>query len=151
MTRQQGDGAILGAYNHLNLRPEIIQERQKRVIEKRYNENRPVYFRGRILNLEEEVANRILRNIRAHKVRGGLCSDITNCKSQMFACLDCELQIDDANDLDYFEEQVTLWKNKIDKFKEYPLMSEVAKYNYKLHLKHANNIKFHIKEVESNA
>lgn len=150
MTRQQGDAAIIGAYNHLNLRPEVIQERQKKVIEKRNDESRPVYFRGRILNLEDEVSNRILRNIRAHKVRGGLCRDIINCKSKMFACLDCELQIDDADDLSYFEEQVTMWKEKLNNFREYPMMSKVAKYNYELHLRHANNIKLFIKGVENN-
>ena len=152
MVKLKGDAVIIESYNHLNLTPEVMHKKQRKVIEKHNNESRPAYFRGRMLNLEKEVADRILRNVRAHKVPGGLCRDIiTNCESKMFACLDCDMHIDDVDDLPYFEEQIILWKEKMINFTAFPLMLENAKYNYSLHLRHANNIKCTIKEVENNA
>lgn len=151
MTDHGDYGSIFDSYNHMDLRPKALQEFQKKVIDKRNSENKPIYFRGRILNLEDTVAERILKNVRAHKVRGGLCSDITNCRSKVFACLDCEYQIDDVEDLPYFEEQVVLWQEKMNKFKDYPDMYKIAKYNYKLHLQHKNNIISYLTEVVEHA
>jgi len=62
-------------------------------------------------------------------VRGGICSDITGCKSDMWNCLDCEFFVPDAEQLDYYEEQVTFWREKSVRFSDFPIIKGNAERN----------------------
>jgi integrase len=134
MTGHHGNAMILNSYNHLNLLPETIIEKQEYVLQETDNrENRYVLFGGRILIMNESLEKRLLRNLRAHKVRGGICSDITGCKSDMWNCLDCEFFVADAEQLDYYKEQIVLWRDKSIRFSSFPIIKGNADRNAELY------------------
>ena len=120
----------MNSYNHLDLMPETIIKKQKYVLQETGGqENRYILFGGRILNMDEQLENRLLRNLRAHKVRGGICSDITGCKSDMWNCLDCKFFVPDADQLDYYKEQAALWRDKSVRFSDFPIIKGNAERN----------------------
>ena len=130
MTGHHGDAMLLASYAHLDLKPETLVEKQQYVLnEQTDRDNSYVLFGGRILGMEEQLEKRLLKNIRAHRVRGGICSDITGCKSDMWNCLDCEHFIPDQEQLRYFQEQVSAWKSKAEKFMDYPMIHANALKN----------------------
>jgi len=130
MTGHHGSVMIYNAYSHLDLLPETIIKKQEYVSnEAGSRDNRYILFGGRILNMEEQLEKRLLRNLRAHRVRGGICSDITGCKSDMWDCLECEFFVPDADQLNYYEEQAVLWQEKCTRFSEFPIIKENAERN----------------------
>lgn len=136
ITAHHGDSMIYNSYNHLNLKPETIIKQQKYLHkEDELTENKHVLFAGRILNMEEQLEKRLLKNPRAHKVRGGICSDITGCKSDMLNCLSCEYFVPDKEQIDYYKEQIVAWKEKSLKFSDFPLIKNTADENIKLYEK----------------
>jgi len=142
MTGHHGDAMIYNAYSHLDLFPKKIIEKQEYVSKETYNkENRYILFGGRILNMEEHLEKRLLKNIRAHRVRGGICSDITGCKSDMWDCLECEHFVPDAEQLDYYIQQIALWKEKSKSFAEFPVIRENAERNADLFERVAKKLK----------
>lgn len=133
MTGHHGDAMIYNAYAHLDLKPETIIEKQEFVSqESGTRDERYILFGGRILNMSEQLETRLLKNLRAHRVRGGICSDITGCKSDMWNCLECKSFVPDAGQRDYYVEQVALWRAKQERFHEFPLIRENAERNVKL-------------------
>lgn len=133
MTAQHGDAMILKAYNHLDLLPEVITEKQNYILsEPRDINNDQVLFCGRILNMDEQLEKRLLRNIRAHRVLGGICSDITGCRSNMFLCLSCEHFVPDVDQYEFFIQQVATWNQKAIAFKDFPLIRKHATENAEL-------------------
>ncbi|MDI6705498.1 MAG: hypothetical protein QME73_04490 [Bacillota bacterium] len=84
------------------------------------------------MGMEEQLEKRLLKNLRAHRVRGGICSDITGCKSDMWNCLDCRHFIPDIEQIPYFRGQVLAWRNKAEKFKDYPMINTNALRNAEL-------------------
>jgi len=50
----------------------------------------------------------------------------------MFFCLDCEHFIPDAGQLDYFIKQIGSWAEKVERFKEFPLIKKNAEKNARL-------------------
>jgi hypothetical protein len=148
MTAHHGDAMIYKAYNHLDLIPEVIVEKQQCLMEqdekaRKYN----VLFGGRILNMEEQLEKRLLKNIRAHKVAGGICSDITGCKSDMFHCLECESFIPDTTQLSYFIGQAESWREKAVKFAPFPIIKENALRNAELFERITEKIKEAVNHV----
>jgi integrase len=129
MTGHHGSATIYGAYTHLNLMPEVLR--------KPYNYNGPlkepknpyVLFSGRILNMDARMEAYLLKNIRAHRVRGGICDDITHCSSDMWVCFNCGHFIPEREQLGWFEEQVELWQVKAERFAHEPLIRENALKN----------------------
>ena len=91
--------------------------------------------------MEEHLEKRLLKNIRAHRVRGGICSDITGCKSDMWDCLECEHFVPDAEQLDYYIQQIALWKEKSKSFAEFPVIRENAERNADLFERVAKKLK----------
>jgi len=133
MTAQHGSAMIHKAYNHLDLLPEVIADKQRYVLGKAAGENpSQILFGGRILNMEEQLEKRLLKNIRAHKILGGICGDITGCKSDMFFCLDCKHFIPDAEQLDYFVSQADSWLLKAKQFSEFQRIKSNAEENARL-------------------
>ena len=133
MTGHHGDAMLFGSYVHLDLKPKTLVQKQKYVLNEQENSENPyVMFGGRILNMEEQLEKRLLKNIRAHRVRGGICGDITGCKSDMWNCLGCKHFIPDREQLPYFREQVLLWQTKAEKFKDYPMINTNALRNTEL-------------------
>lgn len=133
MTAHHGDAMIYKAYNHLDLMPEVITEKQLCVLdEPERNVGVNVLFGGRILNMEEQLEKRLLKNIRAHRLPGGICSDITGCKSDMFHCLECKYFVPDAGQMDYFERQTEMWLEKSEKFGQFPIIKANALKNAEL-------------------
>lgn len=134
MTGHHGNAMIFNSYNHLNLQPERIIEKQEYISQESHSrDNQYILFGGRILNMEEHLEKRLLRNLRAHKVRGGICSDITGCKSDMWDCLDCEFFIPDAEQVDYYKEQAALWQEKSVRFSSLPIIKGNAEKNAELY------------------
>lgn len=134
MTAHHGDAMIYQAYSHLDLLPETILQKQKYVLNENSDIKRPaVLFGGRILNMDKQLEMRLLRNIRAHRVMGGICSDITGCKSDMTQCLECEYFVPDVGQLLFFEEQAESWAKKAEKFQNLPLIRDTALKNVSLY------------------
>ena len=134
MTGHHGSAMIFNAYAHLNLLPETVIEKQEYVLkEENRRDNRYVLFGGRILNMEEQLEKRLLRNIRAHRVRGGICSDITGCKSDMWNCLECGFFVPDAEQIGYYEEQAALWREKYTRFADFAVIKGNAERNTELY------------------
>lgn len=53
--------------------PETIREKQNYVLaERQESDKRYVLFGGRILNMDEQMEQRLTKNLRAHRVRGGI-------------------------------------------------------------------------------
>lgn len=83
MTGYHGNTIIWNAYTHLNLKPETIVKKQRCVLkELLHTENKYILFGGRILDMDELLEMRLLKNFRAHRVPGGICGDVTGCKSE---------------------------------------------------------------------
>ena len=117
MTGHHGTAMIYASYAHMNLFPETLIEPNLYAAESPVSENPYVLFGGKILNMDAVNESRLLRNLRAHRVPGGICSDVTRCKSGMWDCLYCEQFIPEKEQLPYFEEQVSAWKEKAELFK----------------------------------
>jgi len=133
MTGHHGDAMIFNAYTHLDLLPETIIEKQEFVSnEAGSRDNQYVLFGGRILNMDERLERRLLKSLRAHRVRGGICSDITGCKSDMWNCLECSCFVPDAAQKEYYQGQIELWKEKQERFAAFPLIRENARRNVEL-------------------
>ena len=131
MTGHHGSTMLLDAYSHLNLKPETINKVQNAVIdviEKDYS-----VFNGQVLDMGEKTEAEILRNVRAHKVRGGICRDITGCKSDMMNCLECKFFMPDTNQIEYYKEQIELWRQKAERFKSIPMIKANAERNINLY------------------
>ena len=84
------------------------------------------------MNCSQEQEDIIMKNVRAHKVRGGICRDITGCKSDMMNCLECQYFKPDSEQLEYYKEQLELWEQKAEKFKAMPMIRANAERNIKL-------------------
>lgn len=65
-----------------------------------------VIFGGKILNMDTVTESRLLKNIRAHRVPGGICADVTHCQSGFWSCINCEHFVPETEQLLYFKEQV---------------------------------------------
>lgn len=131
ITGHHGSTMLLDAYSHLNLKPETITKVQNAVIEE--IERNYSTFNGQILDMDEATEKEIMKNMRAHKVRGGICSDITGCKSNMMNCLECKFFLPDPNQIEYYKEQIELWRQKAEKFKSIPMIRANAEKNIKLY------------------
>lgn len=127
MTGHHGNAMIWNAYAHLNLKPETIVKKQRYVLEEPLHiGSKYVLFGGRILGMDELLEKRLLKNLRAHRVPGGICGDVTGCKSDMWNCLACEHFVPDSNQISYFEEQITLWQVKGKRFENMPMVRDNA-------------------------
>lgn len=138
MTNHKGNGMIWNAYYHP--RKEITLRKQMEIMKesKSISVEKPVYFRGRFLNLDQATVERILRNPRAYRIMDGtknigICSNITGCRSGLFECLDCHYFSPNVDDLDYFIMQIEVWKNKVKMFAGKKQALENAKNNLHLH------------------
>lgn len=151
MTGHHGDAMIFNAYAHLNLMPETIREKQNYVLaERQESDKRYVLFGGRILNMDEQMEQRLMKNLRAHRVRGGICSDITNCKSDMWNCLECKAFVPDAEQIEYYREQISLWCEKQIRFSAFPLICDNAKRNAELFESILKSIETDVQRNETN-
>lgn len=138
LTDHKNTEMIVKTYNHHN-KEELVKS-QKKVHEaikndkQENNTSKPVLFNGRIMNMDEKREQYLLKNFRAYKIKDlGICSDFVGCKSGLFQCLDdCDYFVPDANSLDYFKEQVEVWRKKVDRFKNFLNAKENAEYNLKI-------------------
>lgn len=139
MTGHKGNQMIQTSYVHEQ--PEKLLEKQRAINQSSVKQS-PVYFKGRILLMDKEQEKRLLMNPRANRVgKLGICSDISSCEPGSFECLDCDYNIPDADELEYFEEQVRVWTRKVEQFKNHQFMREHAEYNLKLHQNVVDKIK----------
>jgi len=151
MTGHHGDAMIFNAYAHLNLMPETIREKQNYVLaERQESDKRYVLFGGRILNMDEQMEQRLMKNLRAHRVRGGICSDITTCKSDMWNCLECKAFVADTEQTEYYREQIALWREKQVRFSAFPIICENAKRNAGLFESILKSIETDVQRNEAN-
>ena len=122
MTAHHGSAMIYASYAHLDLFPETLSEPREYFCEKTEKSCSHLLFSGRILNMDAITEARLLANLRAHRVPGGICADITHCRSDMWNCLECVHFIPEKEQLPYFEEPAKAWRNKAEKFKDYSIM-----------------------------
>lgn len=114
MTAHHGTAMLYASYAHLNLFPETIVEPIEYQTEA---ENPYVLFEGRILNMDSVTESRLLKNIRAHRVPGGVCADVTHCRSGVWECISCRDFVPEMEQLAYFKEQAADWGAKAEKFR----------------------------------
>jgi len=145
MTSHKNDSMILKSYNHIDLRPEALIEKQQLVLGES-NDSESMMFRGRILNMNPQTETRLLENVRTQRVRGGICSDITGCKCDMQVCLSCQLFIPEIEQLPFFEEQAETWRIKANRFKAFPIIQKNAAANAELCQEVVNRIKICLEE-----
>ena len=129
MTGHHGSAMIYGAYTHLDLLPETLRKPSNYAGPLKEPENPYILFGGRILNMDARMESFLLKNIRAHRVRGGICDDITHCRSDMWECLGCGHYIPEKEQLGWFEEQAELWRSKAERFVHDPLIHSNALKN----------------------
>lgn len=113
MTAHHGTAMLYGSYAHLNLFPETLVDPIKYNTEE---ENPYVLFGGRILNMDAITESRLLKNIRSHRIPGGICMDVTYCKSGMWDCITCKNFIPEKEQITFFREQIIMWNKKAEKF-----------------------------------
>jgi integrase len=119
MTAHHGNAMIYGSYAHLDLSPDTLWQPREYAHEEAISEsNSYVMFGGRILNMDAITESRLLRNLRAHRVPGGVCGDITHCKNDMWNCLECGHFVPEREQLPYFEKQAVEWRSKAKKFSQ---------------------------------
>ena len=121
MTAHHGTAMLYASYAHLNLFPETIVEPLEYQTE---IENPYVLFTGRILNMDAITESRLLNNIRSHRVPGGICADVTHCKSELWSCIDCVYFVPEVEQLLYFKEQTAAWEEKAKKFQSDKQMAD---------------------------
>ncbi len=151
MTGHKGEQMIVQSYIHEV--PDKIKEKQQLVNSRKNDgsDKAPVYFKGRILNMDKLQEDRLLKNPRSHRIgRLGICSDITNCSGDLYECLGCDFFVPNADELDYFEEEVKQWSKKVEVFKSHQFMRENAEYNLALNKKIVEKIKYTICTEEVN-
>lgn len=119
MTAHHGTAMLYGSYAHLNLFPETLIEPIKYTTEE---ENPYVLFGGRILNMDAITESRLLKNLRSHRIPGGICVDVTHCQSDMWDCIACKNFIPEKEQLEYFKEQAKSWGEKSEKFQNQELL-----------------------------
>lgn len=117
MTGHHGSAMIYGSYAHLDLIPEGLAEPRKYLSGEQCEDNPYVMFGGKILNMDAITESRLLRNLRAHRVPGGICIDVTHCKNDMWNCLGCNRFVPEKEQLPYFEDQATAWRDKAERFR----------------------------------
>ena len=78
---------------------------------------KPIVFNGRIINTDNDMQeNSILRRPFAKRIyKLGVCSDIRDCNCDKSKCLRCEYLIPNADDLDYYQNEMNDWKTKMEK------------------------------------
>lgn len=133
MTAHKNDSMIMNSYSHLNLKPDIMIQKQTAILGETNDVKNAMMFQGRILNMTSHIENRLLTNPRSHRVRGGICSDITNCKCDMYFCLSCEYFIPEVEQLSFFKQQCAMWKEKSIRFKAFPIIVKNADANAQLY------------------
>lgn len=132
-TEHQNDAMILKSYTHIQNK-ELINKQREVNGEGNLKEELPVMFRGRILNMDEKTEERLLRNKRAYKIKDlGICSDITGCSNNIFECLSCDYFVPDADNLEYFKQQVIYWEERVVLYGKNLSLKENAEYNLELH------------------
>ena len=124
MTGHHGTAMIYGSYAHLDLFPETLVEPREYTTEKSNCGNPYVLFGGKILNMDVITESNLLSNLRAHRVPGGICADVTHCKSDMWSCLECKHFVPEKEQMLYFKEQVSAWEEKSKRFKGDKVMSD---------------------------
>jgi integrase len=121
MSGHKGEEMMCTAYIHPN--EETNLNIQKKISPEEFT--KPVYFKGKILNMSESQEKRLLANPRAFEIRHlGICSDMSNCNSDFFECLSCDYLVPDVEDYNYFSDQLDVWKFKHKKFASFPMIQE---------------------------
>ena len=129
MTAHKNDSMIINSYSHFNLKPDVMIQKQQEIIGEHDNMQNVVMFGGRILNMTSDVESKLLANPHSQRVRGRICSDITNCNCDMYLCLSCKYFIPEAEQLSFFEEQEKMWKEKAKRFIAFPVIVKNAQAN----------------------
>lgn len=80
-------------------------------------ENKKVVFRGRIINTDNDLQeNAILKRPFAKRIyKLGVCSDVRECSHDKSQCLRCPYLIPNADELDYYQNEINDWQIKLDK------------------------------------
>lgn len=92
----------------------MIEQSYTHTFVKDLRKDDPVVFRGRIINTDDPARfDRILARPFAKRVhRIGLCSDARGCGADRSRCLSCSYLVPDADDLDYYQNELDDWRSK---------------------------------------
>lgn len=145
ITDHKGLAMIQTAYNHPQ--DDVMIAKQKSV--QKSNSDSAVYFKGKILNMDEATERRLLQNIRTRRIKNlGICGDYTGCES--FQCLSCDSFIPDVDDLPYYEEQVRIFEEKLKKVGDHKYLKENIEYNLQLYRAVIIKINIALQQEENN-
>lgn len=88
--------------------------KQMRAVEKAKT-GKEVLFRGKIVRSNNDAAyDYFLNNPFAYKISDmGICSDMKSCSKDKLQCLNCDYFVPNAEDLQYFIEQLEEWSAKL--------------------------------------
>ncbi|WP_297632897.1 phage integrase SAM-like domain-containing protein [uncultured Clostridium sp.] len=151
ITNHKNDSMIFKNYNHPT-QEQILQSQEnvyKTLNSKEYS--KPIYFQGKIMNINPTLEKRLLRDLKKHKTKLGICSDSEDCKHQYRCLEDCDFYIPNCDDLEYFENEIYEWNRKAEfyKAKNMTIRLENAEYNLGIHIKVRDRILNMIKEEEN--
>lgn len=101
-------------------------------------DNQPIYFNGRIMNMDKDTVERLLKNPRAYEISDGeqsigICTDIFSCISGVFECLGCNYFAPKVENASYYEREVEKWENKCKLLHNNKQALENAELNLSLH------------------
>lgn len=134
ITNHKVDMMINRNYFHEDKNKSIeVQENVLKASGKQEDESQAVYFKGRIMNIDESMQRRLLRDIRKHKVKLGICMDIDGCDNY-YRCLSCEHFAPKAEDLHYFENEIEQWQRKLQFYRDKGMTMQMQNAEYNLNL-----------------
>ncbi len=137
MTAHQSNTMIIDSYKHI-IKEENRKLQEKVISKENKSINTPLYFRGKVLNLSEDIEKRLLQNPRAYMISDGkdelgICTDIIGCKGNVFECLSCIKFAPKVEQIEFYNKQIKIWERKCVLFRNQKLALENAEYNLKLY------------------
>lgn len=127
ITHHKSTTMITKSYTH------ITQDNLKETVNKVNNDEIDNNtFKGKIINSQEALL-RLKNSNRSQSLgRMGICSDSSNCKSDMINCLSCPFFVPNIEEKDMYIEQINDMKGKLKLYEHKPLMRENLEYKIKL-------------------
>lgn len=128
MTNHKDYRMLVETYIHIDNK-ELKKKQEAQFDDKGYVSNKEVLFKG-VIMITKNQEIRILSNPKAVRIgKIGICADAMDCNNGPTECLKCNYFIPDAEELDYFEEQIHVWEKKLEMFSRNPIWREHAMNN----------------------
>lgn len=128
MTNHKSYRMLVESYIHID-NNELRKKQEAQFDDKGYISNKAVLFKG-VIMISRNQEKRILDNPKAVRIgKLGICADAMDCNNGPTECLKCKYFIPDAEELDYYKEQISVWEKKLTMFSKNPIWREHAMNN----------------------